>query len=142
MISARHRNKVPLWSAGAWAIVPGAIGRSFMSIPPTISKRVQEAIEKELEHQQQKWGKDKQQSLAGYLLILQYEINEAVDGWMKNKGERNSSLQEIVQVVATGVACLDFYGVEGNALSTNDITEAELRRERLERSNRRFGVEP
>jgi len=112
-----------------------------MSITSTISPSVQGAIENELAHQRQKWGKDKQQSLPGYLLVMQYELNEAIDGWMKNKAGRNSTLQEIVQVVATGIAALDFYGVDGNALSTNDITEAELKRERLERSNKRFGVD-
>lgn len=112
-----------------------------MSISKTIAHKVQDAISKELEYQRQKWGSDKQQSLAGYLLIMQYELNEAIGGWMKNKAGRNSTLQEIVQVVATGITALNFYGTEGSALSTNDITEAELRRERLERSNRRFGVE-
>lgn len=113
-----------------------------MSISKTINRNVQDAIEAELEYQCNKWGSDKQQSLAGYLLIMQYELNEAIDGWMKNKAGRHSTLQEIVQVVATGITALNFYGVDGNALSTNDITEAELRRERTERSNRRFGVEP
>lgn len=101
-----------------------------MTISRLITDPVKEAIEAELDHQCDKWGKDKQQSLAGYLLIMQYELEEAIDGWMKDKAGRNSPLHEIVQVVATGITALNFYGVEGNALSTNDITEVEVRNKR------------
>lgn len=87
----------------------------------SISPEVQIAIEEELTFQQKKWGKDKEQSLAGYLLIMQWELNEAVEGWMKNKEGRNSTLAEVVQVVATGIACLNDYGVVGSAVSTEDI---------------------
>jgi len=41
-----------------------------MSISITISRPVQDVIEKELDYQCEKWGTDKQQSLAGYLLIM------------------------------------------------------------------------
>lgn len=111
-----------------------------MGIAATISHRVQDAIEKEMQHQRDKWGADKQQSLPGYLLVMQYELNEAIDGWMKNKAGRNSTLQEIVQVVTTGIVALEYYGVDGSALSTNDVTEAEMRREHTGRSNKRFKV--
>ena len=72
---------------------------------------------------------------------MQYELNDAIDGRMKNKAGCNLPLREIVQVVVTGITAVNFYGTDGSVPSTNDITEAELRRERLKRSNRRFGVE-
>jgi hypothetical protein len=51
-----------------------------------------EAIARELEHQSAKWGKDKPQSLPGFLMILEAEINEAKHGWMNNLDGRNSLL--------------------------------------------------
>jgi hypothetical protein len=89
-----------------------------------IRSGVLEAIESELRHQQRKWGKNKQQSLAGFLLILEAELQEAKDGWMKNKTGPSAPLAEIVQVVATGIACLNYYGIRGNAKATFDIPES------------------
>lgn len=86
-----------------------------------IDERVIAAIEHELQYQKDKWGADKEQSLPGYMLVMQKELNEAIDGWMKNKIEdRQTCLEEIVQVVAVGIKCLETYGTCGSALSTND----------------------
>ncbi len=41
------------------------------------------AVHRELSHQRQKWGKDKPQSLPGFLLILESELAEAKHGWIK-----------------------------------------------------------
>lgn len=104
-----------------------------------------QAIAAEIRHQQQKFGVDKQQSLAGYLLIMQRELQEAIDGWMKDGQGRNSCLAEIVQVVATGVVALDQYGTMGCAGSTNDLHPLEVDRIRLEQkkaaSLKKFGSE-
>lgn len=77
---------------------------------------VLEAIEAERAYQLNKWGKhhDDTQSLAGYLLIIESELNEAKRGWNKNLSGRDSSLSELVQVVAVAVAALEKFGVEGN----------------------------
>lgn len=77
-----------------------------------------ELIRAERKHQDQKWGslEEKQQSCAGYLLILEAEIKEAKEGWEKNKEGKHSALREIIQVAATAVACLQQYGEEGNPL--------------------------
>lgn len=80
-----------------------------------------EVVRKEREYQEQKWGKDRPQSLAGFLLILQKEVNEAVDGWMKNSDGRDSPLNEVVQVAATALACIERYGETGNTINVNDI---------------------
>jgi hypothetical protein len=99
------------------------------------------AVADERDYQRQRWGADKQQSLAGYLLIMKAELDEAIDGWMKNSTERRDScLEEVVQVVATGFACLETYGIKGCSRSTNDITEAQLREERLAAAERRLGA--
>lgn len=66
--------------------------------------------------------KDQPQSLPGFLLILQQEIKEAVDGWMAgvNTG-RDSPLHEVRQIAATAIACLERYGSTGITVNTNDV---------------------
>lgn len=116
-----------------------------MSFEPLGEKRnerlkpVIAAITNELMYQDSKWGAGKSQSLAGYLLILQREIDEAINGWMKNSDGRNAPLAEVVQVAAVAIRCLEEYGTKGNARSTRDVTEAEMEQERREASVRRFG---
>lgn len=77
-------------------------------------------IDKEREYQDAKWGADKAQSLAGFLLILQNEVQEAIDGWMKNSQGRDAPLQEVLQVAAVAVACLERYGHIGITINNND----------------------
>lgn len=111
-----------------------------MSIEKQIKPEVVTAIELELQHQCSKWGADKQQSLPGYLLIMKYELDEAIDGWMKDKVGRNSPLNEIVQVVTTGICALNYYGINGTARSTSDVTENEMKEEKLHRSLEKWGL--
>lgn len=80
-------------------------------------------ILEEIKYQNQKWGENKPQSLAGFLLILEAELNEAKEGWMKNIHGRDSCLSEIKQVAATAIQCLIRYGTSGCAISTNDIRQ-------------------
>lgn len=63
-----------------------------------------------------KWGsiEEKKQSVAGYLLIIRKELEEAEQGWMKNIEGKHSSLSEIKQIAAVCVACLQQHGLEGN----------------------------
>lgn len=84
---------------------------------------VYDAITREREYQDAKFGPLKEQSLAGFLIVLENEIAEAKHGWTKNLTGRSSALHEIVQVAATAVACLERYGVEGSAYATNDIPD-------------------
>lgn len=98
-----------------------------------------EAVRAEREYQIRRWGTDKQQGLAGYLLIMKAELDEAIDGWMKNTTDpRDSCLEEVVQVAATAFACLETYGIKGCSRSTNDITEAQMREERIAAIDRRL----
>ena len=75
-----------------------------------------EIVKQEREHQDNKWGKDKKQSVAGHLLILESELWEAKLGWIKNIPERHSALAEIVQIAAVAIACLEEHGDVGNPL--------------------------
>lgn len=79
-----------------------------------------EVVRDERTYQKAKWN-DQAQSLPGFLLILQKEINEAVEGWMKNKEGRDSPLHEVVQVAATAIACIERYGATGITINTNDV---------------------
>ncbi len=82
---------------------------------------VYSAINDEMYYQEKKYGKDKEQGLAGYLLIMQNELEEAIKGWNKGVTEgRDSPLAEIVQVADVAIKCLETYGVVENTLSTND----------------------
>lgn len=78
------------------------------------------AIMEERKRQDEKWGADKPQSLPGFLLILEAELNEAKLGWLKDLSGKSAPLNEIVQLAAVAVACLERYGVKGTAWSTND----------------------
>lgn len=87
--------------------------------------KVFEAIAKERKNQDDKWGEDKPQSLPGFLLILESELNEAKLGWTKNLDGKSAPLNEIVQLAATAVACLEKYGTSGSAIATDDIPNSE-----------------
>lgn len=64
-------------------------------------------IDHERENQILKYGNDEEQSIAGFLLIMQAEVNEAIEGWLKNTKGKHSVLSEVMQVAATATACLE-----------------------------------
>jgi len=77
-------------------------------------------IFEEREYQDNKFGKNKEQNLAGWILILQAEIKEAHDGWIKDCKGRNAPLHEILQIATVAFRCLEQYGKEGNTFSTDE----------------------
>jgi hypothetical protein len=79
------------------------------------------AIDDERQHQIEKFGIDKQQSIPGFLIIIENELNEAKAGWTKNLQGRHSVMHEICQIAATCVAAMEKYGTTGNAIATDDI---------------------
>lgn len=81
-------------------------------------EEVFDLIKAERDSQDAKFGAldEKQQSVAGYLLIIRKELEEAEAGWMKNVPGKHSALTELVQVAATAIACLQQYGSEGNPM--------------------------
>ena len=79
-------------------------------------EEVFELIKKERARQDAKWGplEDRNQSLAGFLLVIEAELKEAKDGWLKNVPDEHSSLSELVQVAAAAIACIQKHGSVGN----------------------------
>lgn len=86
---------------------------------------VVEAVRQERAHQDRKWGKEREQSLPGFLLIAESELDEAKLGWSKNLQGRHSALAELIQVAAVCFAAIERYGFEGNAVCTNDIPDGQ-----------------
>jgi hypothetical protein len=76
------------------------------------------AIAAERAYQDDKWGslEMKQQSVAGYLLVLERTLDHAKTGWVGNMDGRQSVLSEILQLAAVAVACLQQHGTSGNPL--------------------------
>lgn len=83
-------------------------------------EEVIDAVKGEHAYQDRKWGEDKQQSLPGYIMIMDKKIRDASDGWTTDATGRDSALSEVLQVVAVGIRCLQTYGVTGWAVATND----------------------
>jgi len=83
------------------------------------------AIEEEAEYQDQKWGEGKEQSLAGYLLIMEQKLNDAKVAWMKDTTGRQSPLAELLKVVSVGVRALEQYGNVGNVITVNETPVVE-----------------
>lgn len=59
-------------------------------------------------------GHDHDHTVAEFLLIIERELQEAKDGWMKNKPQRHSAMSEIMQIAAVCVAAMEQHGVDGN----------------------------
>lgn len=85
-------------------------------------EKIIDGIKEERQYQDNKWGTidTKPHQLPAWLLIMKKELIEAEDAWMKKTNEE--VLCEILQVIATGVACLEQHGV---------ITRPDLNAERF-----------
>lgn len=86
---------------------------------------VMEAVRAERAYQDVKWGADRQQSLPGYLMVMEAELIEAKKGWIKNRVGKSAPLNEIVQIAAVAIGCLERYGMTGSAQPTNDIPKPQ-----------------
>lgn len=71
-----------------------------------------DAIDRERDYQDAKWGglSERPRTVAEWLLIMQGELDEAITGWQKSSGDEKA-LEEILQVISVGVACLTQHGV-------------------------------
>lgn len=74
----------------------------------TFRAQVFEAIDREREYQLYKWG-NKEHSVPGWLLIMESELKEAKEGWVRGNGD-SDALEELLQIVAVGVAALEQHG--------------------------------
>lgn len=79
----------------------GPVGRS----------RIYVAIENEREYQNGKWG-DNPHEIPGWIMIMEEELREARQAWVEY-GTSRRALEEVLQVIAVGVACLEQHGVYG-----------------------------
>ncbi len=79
-----------------------------MIIGHTVIDQVIAQVIGEVHYQNRKWGEEhiRQQTVEGHLLVLQSEIKEATDGWMKNSAGRNSVESEITQIAAVAIQAL------------------------------------
>ena len=70
------------------------------------------AIKRERAYQDEKWGtvKDHPHDVPGWILIMQSELHEATEAWVHCGGDAEA-LREVLQVVATGIACLEQHGI-------------------------------
>lgn len=70
------------------------------------------AIERERNYQDEKWGdlEEHPHTVGEWLLVLESELNEAKQGWVKEGGDE-TALREILQVAAVAVACLQQHGI-------------------------------
>jgi hypothetical protein len=89
-------------------------------------RQVFAAISQERQHQRNKYGPDRQQSLPGFLLIAKRELDEAIEGWNKDGEGRDSPLYELCQVAAVCVAAMEKYGTIGNTISTDDVPDTPI----------------
>lgn len=66
----------------------------------------------ERSYQDSKWGTidEHPHTVGEWLLILEQELDEAKEAWVKGDGD-DGALSEIIQVVAVGFACLEQHGV-------------------------------
>ncbi len=76
--------------------------------PILTREEVYRLIDGEREFQIAKWGHVKQ-GVAHYVLVLICELQEAIEAWAKT-GDETAVLDEIRQVAAVAVACLERHG--------------------------------
>lgn len=76
-------------------------------------KEIFQAIGRERDYQDKKWGTiyERPHTVGEWLLIAHGELNEAIQAWQKNTSD-DFALQELLQVVAVGVACMEQWGVK------------------------------
>jgi len=79
-----------------------------------MKREIHEAIEKERMYQDDKHGSPEENphSVAVWLLLMQAELNEALNSAIKGGVGRDNVIKEVIQVVALGIACLEQHGVK------------------------------
>ena len=80
-----------------------------MTTPEHARQKVYVAISRERAYQDRTWGTTGH-TVGEWLLILESELAEAKQGWVKGHGN-GEALSEILQVAAVAVACLEAHGI-------------------------------
>lgn len=75
------------------------------------------AVSRERAYQDHKWGtiQEHPHTVGEWLLIAEHELQEAKEAWCTGRGDAGA-LEELLQVIAVGVACLEQHGVEVSPL--------------------------
>lgn len=74
-----------------------------------MNQNIIDAIDREREYQIKKYD-HRQRPISSYILLMQDELNrEVVGAWNKESTER--VLEELLQVITLGVACLEEHGI-------------------------------
>lgn len=75
-------------------------------------QKVLQAVDGEREYQDRKWGSLQEHPLTQgeWLLVLETELAEAKAAWAKNSERPHSVLDEVRQVAAVAVACMEQHG--------------------------------
>lgn len=73
---------------------------------------IYDALDRERKYQDSKWGsiKEHPHTVGEWLLIVQGELDEAINAWQKGKGDAGA-LEELLQVMAVCRACFEQCGV-------------------------------
>jgi NTP pyrophosphatase (non-canonical NTP hydrolase) len=71
-----------------------------------------QAIDIERAYQDKRWGtiQMRPHTVGEWLLIMQGELDEAIQAWQKGTTD-TAALEEILQVVTVGVACMEQHGL-------------------------------
>lgn len=93
-------------------------------------KQVLDAVEQARHELHLSQAEGKEQSVAGYLLLLKRLVYRAETAWIHQPPPPNTVLDEILMMVALGMGCLEKYGVQGNPAPTDDVTEEPVHDER------------
>lgn len=93
------------------------IGKGIVNVkadPDMTMVEVFEHIDAERQYQDRKHGpvNTHGHTLGEWILIMEAELNEAKEALIKGGRGRNEVRHEILQIVATGVACLEQHGVD------------------------------
>lgn len=70
------------------------------------------AVARERAYQDRKWGTPEEHphEVGAWLTLMRKELHEAEEAWCSHRGDVGA-LEEILQVIAVGVACLEQHGV-------------------------------
>lgn len=90
-------------------------------------QQLQAAIASERAHRDAKWGtvQENPHSLAGWLLIAERELDEAIEAWIRKSGDREAKA-ELLQFVSVGTAWLEQTSGNGGWLFEEGQSEGQL----------------
>jgi hypothetical protein len=96
----------------------------------------------ESDHQDAK-GYSSEHPVSAWLLIMQKELNEAMDAWVTGRGD-SAALSEILQVMTVGMRCLQQHGIVTRRIeeTTDAATDLDAGRALDERVARLMWPDP